>query len=84
MVTISIAHPYYVSRYKIMVSNVILVKYHGCSDSEIHVYASVKYYSFSGSDVRPYVHTFVRPHEEPFTQKRQMVYSSTIPPLYNT
>ena len=62
MVTMSIAHPYFIGRYKVMVSNINLVKDHGCSDSDVHPYAMVEDYSVCGLDVHPYVHTFVRPY----------------------
>ena len=59
MVTMSISHPYYVSCYKVMVSNVILVNDNGCGDSDVRPYDLVKYYGFGGSKVRTYVHTFI-------------------------
>ena len=79
MVTISISNPYSISRYKFMVSKVILVKDHGYSDSDVRPYASVKDYSFGGSDILPYVRMFVRPHEGPFQHQLQLVYYSITP-----
>ena len=75
MATISISHPYSVSSYKVMVSNVISVKYHGCGDSYVHPYAFLRDYIFGGSDVRPYVNTSVRPYGGTFQHQRQLVYS---------
>ena len=66
MVTMSIAHPYFVGRYKVMVSNINLVKDHGCSDTEVLPCALVKYYSLGGSGVRPNIHTFIPLYEGPF------------------
>ena len=74
MVTMAISHPYYFGRYTVTISSVNLVKDHGCSDSAVITYVSVKYYSFGGSFIRLYDHTLVRLYEGPFQQK--LVYSS--------
>ena len=79
-VTASIAHPYYVCRYKVMVININLVKYHSCSESDVLPYALVKDYSFGGSDVRSYIHMSVRMYEINF--QHQMVYYSILTPYY--
>ena len=78
MVTMSIAHPYSFVCYKFMVSNVNLVKYHGCNDSDALTYTSVKDYSFGDSDLRPYIHTVVSPYESPL--QHQLIYSSILTP----
>ena len=70
--------PQFFDRYKFMVSNVNLVKYHAFSDSDILPNTLVKYYSFGGADVCLYVHVCIRPYEGPF--KHQLVYSSIITP----
>ena len=44
----------------VMVSNVNLLKYHYCSDSDVIMCTLVKYYSFDGSFIRPYAHILVR------------------------
>ena len=62
MVNMSISHPYSVVHYKIISINVNLIKYHVYSDSDVLSYALVKDYSFSGSGIRPYIHTFVCPY----------------------
>ena len=56
----------------VMVSNVNLVKFHDCSDSNVLTYALVKYYSFGGSIIRPYAHTFVRLYEGLF--QHELIY----------
>ena len=47
----------------VMVSNINLVKGHDCSDSDVIMYASIKYYSFGGSVILPYAQKLVRPYE---------------------
>ena len=74
----SVHHPYSVGRYKVMANDVKLVKDHGCSDSEVLLYALVKYYIFSGSGIRPYIHMFVRPYIGPF--QNQLVYFLILTP----
>ena len=78
VVTISVSHPYSVDSYKIMVSNLSMVKDSNCSDSDVLTYVSVKYYSLRVSAIRPYAHTLVRLYEIPFQHK--LVYSSILTP----
>ena len=78
MVTMAISHPYYFGRYTVTISSVNLVKDHGCSDSAVIPYVSVKYYSFGGSDIRQSVHTFIHPYEGTFHHK--LVYYSILTP----
>ena len=61
-----------------MVSNLNLFKIHGCSDSDVLTYASVKDYSFGGYVICLYTHTFARPYEGPF--KHKLVYSLILNP----
>ena len=51
VVTMSESHPYYVGRYKVMVSNVNLVKDSNFNDSDVLMYVLVKYYIFRGSAI---------------------------------
>ena len=66
VVTMSLSDPYSFGRYKVMVSNIKLVKDHGCSDTEVLPCASAKHYSLGGSGVRPNIHTFIPLYEGPF------------------
>ena len=59
VMTMPVAHPYSVSRYKVIVSNVNLVKYHNCSDSDVLAYVLVTDYSFRGSTILLYAHILV-------------------------
>ena len=78
VVTMSESHPYYVGRYKVMVSNVNLVKDRNCSDSDVLTCVLVKYYSLCVSSIHPYAHTPVRSYENHF--QHNLVYSSIITP----
>ena len=59
VLTMSVAHPYYVSRYKVMVSNINLVNYRNCSDSDVLTYVLVKEYGFCDSTIYMYAHTLI-------------------------
>ena len=52
--------------FKVMFSNINLVKYYNCSYSDVLMYISVKYYSYRGFAIRQYAHTLVRSYEGPF------------------
>ena len=56
----SVIHPYSEGCYKVMVSNVNLVKDCNYSHSDVLNYVLVKEYSFCGSSIRLYAHTLVR------------------------
>ena len=51
----------------VIFSNVNMVKDNDFSDSDIFKYASVKYYSFSGSAINMYAYTLVRLYESLFS-----------------
>ena len=51
VVTISISHPYSFGCYKVMVSNVNLIKDSNFNDSDVLMYVLVKYYIFRGSAI---------------------------------
>ena len=46
MVTMSISHPYYSNSYKVMISNVNLVKDNNCRESDLLTNDLVKYFGF--------------------------------------
>ena len=80
VVTISVALPYSVVNYKVVVSNINLVKYRNFSDADVLTYPLVKYYSFRGSVIRPYAHRLVHFYEKPF--HHNLVYSSVLTPYH--
>ena len=68
--------------FKVMFSNVNLVKYYNCSYSDVLMYVSVKDYSFRGFAMRQYAHTPVRSYEGPFPPQAGIFLDTNSIPLF--